>query len=188
MDGGGFRALGDELVHQGPVVQVYRGRFAGPDGAEFDREVVRHPGAVGVVPVLDDGTVLLVRQYRSALDALVLEIPAGKLDVEGEAHEATAARELEEEIGYHPGRLEELCRFHNSPGYADEQVVVYLGTDLEPREASPSGVEEEHMTVERVPLAEADELVRSGAVTDAKTVIGLLLARDRLLGIGTVGP
>ncbi|MBA2624219.1 MAG: NUDIX hydrolase [Acidimicrobiia bacterium] len=179
----GFRALGEEIVHRGPVVTVYRGRFSGPDGEDFEREVVRHPGAVGVVPVLDDGvTALLVRQYRAALDTLVLEIPAGKLDVEGEAHEDTGRRELVEEIGYHPGRLEELCRFHNSPGFSDELVVVYLALDLEQREAAPSGVEEEHMTTERVSLAEVDELVRSGRVTDAKTVIGLLLARDRLLG------
>ena len=92
-----FRAIGEETVHEGPVVRVARTTVRAPDGGTYEREVVHHPGAVAVVPVLDDGTTaVLVRQYRSALDDVVLEIPAGKCDVEGEAPERTAARELEE--------------------------------------------------------------------------------------------
>ncbi len=179
----GFRALGEAVLHTGPVVQVARGTFAAPDGSTFEREVVHHPGAVAVVPVLDDGrTAVLVRQYRSALDAMVLEIPAGKCDVEGEAPEVTAARELEEEVGYRAGRLERLCAIHNSPGFSDELVTVFLGCDLVAGDATPHGVEEEHMAVEHVDLAQAGAMVADGRITDAKTVVGLLLARDRLLG------
>ena len=181
-EGGGFRSLGEEVVHRGPVVRVTRATIAGPDGSTYEREVVRHPGAVAVVPVLDDGTtVVLVRQYRSALDTLVLEVPAGKCDVEGEAFERTAARELEEEVGYRAGRMEQLGQIHNSPGFSDERVIIFLATDLEAGEASPHGVEEEHMSVEHLSLADVDAFVADGRITDAKTVVGLLLARDRLV-------
>jgi len=177
----GFRSLGEEVLHRGPVVQVTRATIAGPDGTTYEREVVHHPGAVAVVPVLDDGrTVVLVRQYRSALDALVLEVPAGKCDVDGEAPEATAARELEEEVGYRAAHLERLCVIHNSPGFSDERVVIFLAQRLEAGRAAPHGIEEQHMAVEHVSLAETDTLIADGHVTDAKTVVGLLLARDKL--------
>jgi ADP-ribose pyrophosphatase len=181
-DGSGFRSLGEQVLHRGPVVRVTSATIAAPDGSTHEREVVRHPGAVAVVPLLDDGTtVVLVRQYRSALDALVLEIPAGKCDVDGEAAERTAARELEEEVGYRAGRLEPLGVIHNSPGFSDERVIIFLASDLLAGEATPHGVEEEHMAVEHVPLTDVDALVADGRITDAKTVVGLLLARDKLL-------
>ncbi len=181
-DGDGFRSLGEEVLHEGPVVRVTRATIAAPDGSTYEREIVHHPGAVGVVPVLDDGTtVVLVRQYRSALDRLVLEVPAGKCDVDGEAAETTAARELEEEVGYRAARMEQLCVIHNSPGFSDERVTIFLARDLEAGEATPHGVEEEHMAVEHVSVADADALIADGRITDAKTVVGLLLARDRLL-------
>ncbi len=177
-----FEAVGEVVLHEGPVVRVARATISGPDGETYEREVVHHPGAVAVVPVLDDGrTVVLVRQYRSALDALVLEIPAGKCDVDGEAPEVTAARELEEEVGFRAGSLERLCVIHNSPGFSDERVVVFLAEHLEPGTATPHGVEEQHMAVEHVSLDEADQLIADGYITDAKTVVGLLLTRDRLL-------
>ena len=176
-----FRALGEEVVHRGPVVRVARATITGPSGETYEREVVHHPGAVAVVPVLDDGrTVVLVRQYRSALDALVLEIPAGKCDVDGEAPEVTAARELEEEVGYRAAAMERLGVIHNSPGFSDERVVIFLAEQLQAGTAAPHGIEEEHMAVEHVSLDDADQLIADGHVTDAKTVVGLLLARDRL--------
>jgi 8-oxo-dGTP pyrophosphatase MutT (NUDIX family) len=176
-----FRALGEEVVHQGPVVRVTRATIEGPDGTTYEREVVHHPGAVAVVPVLDDGrTVVLVRQYRSALDALVLEVPAGKCDVDGEAPEVTAARELEEEVGCRAGSMERLCEIHNSPGFSDERVIIFLAQRLEEGTASPHGIEEQHMVIEHVSLEQADLLIAEGHITDAKTVVGLLLARDKL--------
>jgi ADP-ribose pyrophosphatase len=177
-----FRALGEEVLHQGPVVRVTRATIEGPDGTTYEREVVHHPGAVAVVPVLDDGrTVVLVRQYRSALDALVLELPAGKCDVDGEAPEVTAARELEEEVGCRAGAMERLGVIHNSPGFSDERVVIFLAERLEQGTPSPHGIEEQHMVVEHVSLEDAGKLVADGHITDAKTVVGLLLARDKLL-------
>ncbi len=176
-----FRKLGERSVWEGHLVSVAVGRFAGPDGSEFERDVVHHPGAVSVVPVVDDGeAVLLVRQYRAAVDRELLELPAGKRDVDGEAPELTARRELEEEVGMRAGRLEKLAEFYNSAGFSDERSFVYLGLDLEPSGQSAHSIEEEHMTVERVALEEVDELITSGAIVDAKTIIGLCLARRAL--------
>ena len=154
------------------------------DGERFTRTVVRHPGAVVVVPVVDDD-VILVRQFRAAVGRSLLEVPAGKRDVEGEAPETTAARELEEEIGQSPGRLRKLCEFYNSPGFCDEYTYLFCATELAALpERHGVTAEEEAMTVERVPLAAAGELIAAGELVDAKSIIGLLLtqalfARDR---------
>ena len=134
-----------------------------------------------MVPVVDEGTaVLLVRQYRAPLDASLLEIPAGLRDVDGEPPAETARRELVEEVGMRAGRIEKLCAFHNSPGFCDEVVHVFAAFDLEPCDRDLQGIEEQHMTVERVALEAVPGLVTSGAITDAKTVIGLSLVRDLL--------
>jgi ADP-ribose pyrophosphatase len=133
---------------------------------------------VGVVPLHDDGAITLVRQYRAALDADVWEIPAGLRDVAGEPTDITASRELVEEAGLQAGHLEHLVTFHNSPGFSDEAVVVYLATELTEVPADRQGPEEEQMTLARVSLAEALAMVDDGRITDAKTVIALLaLAR-----------
>lgn len=178
---GGFRKLGEREVWRGTVVSAGVGRYVAPDGTEFERDLVHHPGAVVVVPVLAGGAaVLLVRQYRSAIDRELLELPAGKRDVEGEAPEVTAARELEEEVGMRAGRLEKLAEYYNSPGFCDEHSFLYMGLDLEPCATSFQGVEETHMTIEKVALADVPALIASGAIIDAKTMIGLCLARGAL--------
>jgi ADP-ribose pyrophosphatase len=134
-----------------------------------------------VVPVVDEGAgVLLVRQYRAPVDRELLEIPAGLRDVDGEPPAETARRELIEEVGMRAGRLEQLCAFHNSPGFCDEVVFVFAAFDLEACDVDRQGVEEQHMTVERVALDDVPGLVASGAISDAKTVIGLSLVRELL--------
>jgi ADP-ribose pyrophosphatase len=174
-----FRVVGSSTLCDAGFLSVSRLRVAGPDGDEFDRHVVHHPGAVVVVPVIDDHAVL-VRQWRVATGRELLEVPAGKRDVDGEAPEATANRELEEEIGYHAGRLDRLCEFYNSPGFCDEYTHLFLATELETRERAAVSAEEAAMSIERVPLAGIDTLIASGDVVDAKTIIGLLLARQFL--------
>ena len=127
-----FRKLAEREVYRGSLISVAVGRFAAPDGEEFERDVVHHPGAVSVVPIVDEGKgVMLVRQYRAAVDRDLLEIPAGKRDVAGEPPEVTARRELEEEIGMRAGRLEQLAEFYNSPGFCDEHSFVFMALDLE---------------------------------------------------------
>lgn len=177
----GFRKLREEELYRGHLITVAKGYFQAPDGSEFERDIVHHPGAVSVVPVLEQGeAVLLVRQYRAAIDQDLLEIPAGKRDVEGEAPETTARRELEEEVGMRAGRLEKLAEFFNTPGFCDELHFVFMALDLEPVPLSAQGIEEQHMTIEQVSLDDVPALIANGTIMDAKTIIGLTLARQAL--------
>jgi ADP-ribose pyrophosphatase len=178
-DDGGFQQLGEHTLHEGAVIRLVEGSFAAPDGTVFERDIVRHPGAVAVVPLDDRGHVTLVRQFRAALDQLVIEIPAGKRDVAGEPPE------LVEEVGLSAGSLDLLTTFHNSVGFCDEACAVYLATDLSPAPTAHDGIEERYLEVLHLPLADAVQLVEDGVVTDAKTVIGLLLARDRTASTGS---
>jgi 8-oxo-dGTP pyrophosphatase MutT (NUDIX family) len=177
----GFRLVTEEERFRGSLISVAEGRFEAPDGTTFQRDIVHHPGAVSVVPVLgDSGEVVLVRQYRAAVDRILLEIPAGKRDVAGEPPEETARRELIEEIGMRAGRLEPLAEFFNSPGFSDEHSFVFMALDLAPAPSDLQGIEEQYMTVERVALDDVGGMIRSGAIVDAKTIIGLTLAREAL--------
>lgn len=172
-----FRVLGSEVVAEAGFLSISQQRITSPDAEEFTRVVVHHPGAVVIVPV-DGDDVLLVRQYRAAVGDNILEVPAGKRDVEGEPPEETARRELEEEIGYRPGRLVKLAEFYNTPGFCDEYTHLFLALDLEDLGGNNAiGPEERAMTMERVALDRADELIASGELRDAKSIIGLLLAR-----------
>lgn len=179
-----FRLLGEQVRHQGHIVSMATTTWLDPaTGEEFDRDVVRHPGAVAVVPVLGDGddrTVVLVRQFRTSLGRALLEIPAGLRDVDGEAPEDTARRELVEEAGYVAGRLDLLVELDTAPGFSDEVIPVYLATDLTATERQADGIEERSMTVEHHPLRSVGAMVAAGEVTDAKTVAGLWAAVLRL--------
>lgn len=178
----GFRRGPERLLHDGPVVSLAVGTFTAPDGTPFERQVVHHPGAVSVVPMVDATTALLVRQYRAAVDAELLEIPAGKLDVAGEGPEATARRELAEEVGRAAGSLELLAEFHNSPGFCDERSWVYLAADLRAVPHDRQGIEEAHLAMEEVDLGQVPAMIADGRLRDAKTIIGLLLALRRAGG------
>jgi len=128
---------------------------------------------VCVVAVVDEA-VVLIRQFRAPVDAMMLELPAGKLDIPGEPPERTAARELEEETGYRPGRLELIASFYTGPGFTDEHMRVFLATDCTPTAPHPHGPEEEAAEIVHVPIAELPALAASGEVADAKTLVGLL--------------
>ncbi len=132
-----------------------------------------------VVPVVD-GEVILVRQYRAAIGRELLELPAGKRDVTDEPVELTANRELEEEVGMKAGWMVKLAEFYNSPGFCDEHSFLFLATDLTSCATSFQGHEEQHMTIERVPLDSIPGLIVSGELVDAKSIIGLCLAREHL--------
>jgi len=173
-----FRKLGERPLYRTHMLDIVAGSFEGPGGETFERDIVHHPGAVIVVPLDEAGDeVVLVRQYRAPLDMELLELPAGKRDVKEEPLELTAGRELAEETGLEAGRLELIGHFYNSPGFSDEESWCFLARDLRPVPASRHGIEEEHMTVERHSFSGVGELVRSGEITDAKTIVGLLLAQ-----------
>lgn len=178
----GFTKVSEQEVHRGFRFTVNVARFRSAGGEEFDRDVVRHPGAVAVVPLHDDGTVTLVSQFRAALDGDLIELPAGLRDVEGEPDDETARRELAEEVGLAAGTLHHLVTFHNSPGFCDETVAVFLATELTEVGDDRQGIEEEAMTVLRLPLSEALAMTRDGRITDSKTIIGLNLIAPELPG------
>ena len=175
-----FRIRGSQTVVETGFIRLAELDVEG-EGERFTRLVIRHPGAVVAVPVEPDREhVLLVRQYRAAADRELLEVVAGKRDVEGEEPETTASREMHEEIGRRPSRLVKLCEFFNSPGFCDEYTHLFLATELEERTRAAVSHEEAAMTIERVPLDRVDGLIASGELVDAKSIIGLLLARQFL--------
>ncbi len=143
-----------------------------PNGRRVEFDLVRHPGAAAVVPFMDDGRVLLIRQFRFATGGEILEIPAGKLDP-GEAPEACAARELEEETGYRAGRLERLGSIWTTPGFCDEIIHLYAAFDLE--RADQRLEPDEIIELVPTPLADALDSL-SGPLVDGKTATALLLA------------
>jgi ADP-ribose pyrophosphatase len=173
-----FRRVDERVVHDGHL-QLAVAAIEGPDGTTFEREVLRQRGAVAVVAVDDARQVTLVRQYRAALDDDLLEIPAGLLDVEGEERLACAQRELAEEVGLAADSWELLTTFVNSAGSSDQRTTIYLATGLSDVPDDRQGAEEAEMTVERVRFDDAVAMVERGEITDAKTVIGLLLAARR---------
>lgn len=175
----GFGSRSSRSLITAGFLEVFEHELETPDGEVATRYVVTHPGAVVIVPVDAEGRVVMVRQYRVAADRELLELPAGKLEP-GEAPEVSAARELEEETALRAGELVRLGGFFNSPGWCDEFTHVYLARAL--AAAGPSPVElkaeERHMTQERIRLDDAVAAIASGDVVDAKTILGLLLARD----------
>jgi ADP-ribose pyrophosphatase len=172
-----FRIVGNETRATGAIIEFLDVALQGPDGSVHSRDVIRHPGGVGVLPILGDD-VVLVRQYRVALDRPILEIPAGRLEP-GEAPEIAGRRELVEELGM-AGRLLSLGPLHVSPGYTDEIIHLFAAVDIVASDREPHGAEELEAEVIRLPLTEALEMVGDGRITDAKTQIALLgLERSR---------
>lgn len=184
MTGAWFETVAQHEVYDG-FSRVRVDRVRTPDGDEVDREVVVRPDAVAVVPVTPEGRVLLLHQYRQPVGRPLVEIPAGLRDVPDEAPSEAAQRELVEELGMRAGSLVELTTFWNSAGWSTERTTVYLGRELQPVEP-PDGfepeAEEAHLEVVSLAVEDALAAVHDGEITDAKTVIGLLLAHRRLGG------
>jgi 8-oxo-dGTP pyrophosphatase MutT (NUDIX family) len=174
-----FRHVGDELIHRGFIVSTVKATYIDPNGESFERDVIRHPGAVAVVPMPDAASVLLVHQFRPAVNRWLFEVPAGTRDVEGEPLETTAHRELAEELGREAGRLQLLTHCLNTPGFCDEETTVFLATDLHSVPTNRQGLEEGFMTIEEMSLSRFDDLVDDGTIVDAVTILGVALARTR---------
>ncbi|MES2297767.1 MAG: NUDIX hydrolase [Pseudomonadota bacterium] len=158
-----------EIVYEGSFLKLTRDRVALPNGHVAAREYILHPGAVVILPVLDDGRVLLERQFRYPLDRVFIEFPAGKIDA-GEQALACAKRELQEETGYTASDWQFVCTIHNAIAYSDEHLDLFLARGLVPGPAKLD--EEEFLDTCTVSMDELMELVRSGQITDVKTVIG----------------
>ena len=171
-----FERIGSETVFEGRIFRVVRARFRHADGEEVERENVEHGGAVGIV-VHDDEHLYLVRQPREAIMRDdVLEIPAGRLDVEGEAPEEAARRELAEELGLAAEHWTHLTTYYSSAGFTNEELHLYLATGLR-QVQQPEVEEEERIEIVRWPLADLEGAI--DACVDAKSLIALLLLRRR---------
>lgn len=168
----GIRRTGRREVFRGRVFDVTVDRFATPeDGREFDIEIVHHNGGAAVLPIQDDGRVVLVRQWRYPLERDSIEIPAGRVEGDDDP-EATARRELEEEAGLRAERIEPLAVVMTAPGYTTERLYIYLATGLE--HVGQQLEEDEHVELLHVTLDEALAMIESGEIDDAKTVVALL--------------
>lgn len=168
-----------DAIYEGRIVKLYLEKVRLPNGEEALREIIRHPGAVAIVPLDADERVTLVRQYRLPAGRHLLEIPAGTLEP-GEEPLACAERELQEEAGLFPGKLESLGGIFVAPGYSSEYIHLFLATDLRPSKLE--GDDDEFLEVSSLPLDEALALIDSGEIVDGKTISALLLAarwRDR---------
>jgi len=165
------RQVSGEQVFHGRLLDVRRDAIALPDGSPATREYIVHPGAVMVVPLLDDGRLLMERQYRYPVGRVLLEFPAGKLDP-GESVQTCAQRELAEETGYRAREWARACAFYNAPAYADERIEIWFARGLEPGDrALDVGEFLEVLTLDE---AELEAAAGRGEVNDAKTLIGLL--------------
>jgi ADP-ribose pyrophosphatase len=176
-----YDVLSSEVAYRGRVITLRRDVVRMPGGGTGVREVVEHPGAVGVVALDDRLDVLLIRQYRHALRDSIWEVPAGVRDVEGEDPAATAARELHEETGWTAGTFEHLVTAHPTPGWSDERFEVYLARDLREAAERPEVEDEERdLELRWLPLAEACAWVLDGRITNALCAVGVLAAARRL--------
>jgi 8-oxo-dGTP pyrophosphatase MutT (NUDIX family) len=175
-----FEQTGSEILCEGRFIALERRTFRHEDGTEAEREIVTHPGAVGIV-VLDGENLWFVRQPREAVGVPdMLELPAGKLDEEGEDPLETAKRELAEEIGKQAQEWEDLGSFYTSVGFTDEEVFLFLATGISDVDERPQVAEDERIDVDVRPVSQLDAILEE--TKDAKTLIGLMKLRERLRG------
>lgn len=169
--------LSTEQIYKGTLLDVRRDEITLPNGKTSAREYIKHPGAACIIPVLPDGNIALIKQYRYPVQSEMIELPAGKLDP-GEKPEACAKRELEEEIGYSAGKLTFVCNIHPAIGFASEKMWIYLAEDLVKTVENTD--HDEFLVLMPTHLDDAIKMVWDGKITDVKTIIGLLWA-ERLL-------
>ncbi|MEP7338586.1 MAG: NUDIX hydrolase [Acidobacteriota bacterium] len=162
-----------QSIFKGLVFNVERDRLREENGCEIIREVVRHPGGAGCLPLFDDGRVAMVKQYRHPARRELLEIPAGKIEA-NETPMECAAREVEQEIGFRAGRIEPLAEFYSTPGFCEERLYVYLATELE--QTGQNLDHDEFVEIVYLPFGEAVAMAERGDIEDSKTIIALLLA------------
>lgn len=167
-----IKRIDRELKYEGSIVKVYMDEIELPDGKIAKWDFINHDGAAAVVPVTEDGKILMVKQYRNALDRYTLEIPAGKLDDKLEETKVCAARELEEETGYKAGKLELLITLRTWVAFTNEKIDVYVATDLTPTKQHLD--EDEFIDVKAYELEELKEMIFHGELQDAKSISSIL--------------
>ncbi|MFD1360622.1 NUDIX hydrolase [Lentibacillus salinarum] len=167
------KTIQTETIYDGKIVKLQVDDVTLPDGKTSRRELVKHAGAVGIIPITKDNKIVFVEQYRKPLEKSLVEIPAGKLE-NGEEPSVTALRELEEETGYTASSPTFITSFYTSPGFADEIMYLYLADDLEPVENAASGDDDEFIELLELTLDEARQYVNEQRIHDAKTNYAIL--------------
>lgn len=167
------KTLNVEQVYKGHIINLEKVEIELPDGRKASRDIVRHPGASMIIPILDDGRIILVRQYRKAIEKISLELPAGKLDA-GEEPIVCAERELEEETGYTTEDIKHLISIDTTPGFTDEVIHIFIAKGLKLGKMNPDS--DEFIEYETYTIDELINMVMSGQITDAKSIIGIFLA------------
>lgn len=165
-------------IYNGKIVNLQVDEVLLPDGQKSTRELIKHPGAVAIIPVTPDDTIIFVRQYRKPLEKTIIEIPAGKLE-QGERPEITAIRELEEETGYTTNNLSFITSFYTSPGFTDELMHIYISTDLQQLDEKVDGDDDEFIELLELTLDEAKEYVARNEIQDAKTNYAILYLENK---------
>lgn len=171
------KTVSERHIYKGNIINVDNLTITLPDGRQATRDIVRHPGASVVVPLNEKGEVYMVRQFRKPIDMVTIEIPAGKLDP-GEDPLVCAKRELKEETGLEAKEIRHLVSIHSTPGFSDEVLHMYSATGLSEGESCAD--EDEFISTEKYPVADLIDMILNGKITDAKTIIGVLLA-DKIL-------
>jgi ADP-ribose pyrophosphatase len=167
--------IGSKKLFQGEILGLYLDRVRLPNGKTAAREMVSHPGAVGIIPVTGDNNILMVRQYRYPVGEITIEIPAGKLD-KNESPEKCARREMAEEVGASGGSLKLLSSFYTTPGFSDEVLHLYLATGFS---ISANNLDQdEFLDIISMGLDEACDCIKEGRIKDSKTIIAILMAKD----------
>jgi len=167
--------ISSKCVFSGCLLNVYKDAVLLPSGNQSTREYIKHPGASVVIPYLGDGYIIMVKQFRYPVNAVMLELPAGKIDP-GESPEDTIQRELAEETGYHPKSLKPICRIHTCVGYSNELLHLFWADNLQERKLAAD--DDETIEIIEISTEKVFELVLNGQITDAKTLIGLFWLKE----------
>lgn len=173
------KTLSSKTIYEGKIISLTVEEVELPDGNRAMRELVQHSGAVALIPLTDDGKLVLVKQYRKSLNRTLIEIPAGRIEVD-EDPELTAIRELEEETGYGARQVTYIQSFATSPGFANEIIHLYLAENLYVIDNPAAGDEDEFIEILEVTVDEAGQLVASGEIFDAKTAFAVIFAKHQL--------
>ncbi|WP_203332710.1 NUDIX domain-containing protein [Planococcus beigongshangi] len=173
------KTISSERIYEGKVINLKVDEVKLPNGNTSKRELIEHPGAVAILAITPERKIIMVEQYRKALERSIIEVPAGKIE-KGEAPEVTAMRELEEETGYTASALELIQSFSTSPGFADEVIHLYLAEGLEKAETGAALDEDEFVELLEVTIEEAEEMMGDNRIYDAKTAFAVLWAKQRL--------
>lgn len=167
------KTMKSEKIYEGKIVNLRIDTVELPDKKYSKREIIEHPGSVGIIPIKEDGTIILVEQFRKPIEKSLLEIPAGKIEINEEPKE-TALRELVEETGYIANKMEYISEFYTSPGFSNEKIYLFLATELEFDKENPG--EDEYIDIKKVKIEDLINMINRGEIIDSKTIIGIFYA------------